>query len=109
MVFFNKKTSIEKSIEIIAQEAQLLVIMEFKKVDYKIDNKSSLNQVGLKNGLEIIKDYISEHEYGLAVDHIIYMVQETEIKLSEKNLKLLKNICQNINLEIPKILNSIFP
>ncbi|MAT72936.1 MAG: hypothetical protein CMJ58_25930 [Planctomycetaceae bacterium] len=43
---------------------------------------SALDQAGLRNGLEIIDDFLKNGEPGLALEHLVYMVTEPRLSLS---------------------------
>lgn len=43
---------------------------------------SSLDQMGLRNGREIVEDYLSRGEPGLALEHLLYMIKEPPLTLS---------------------------
>ncbi|MCW8133287.1 MAG: hypothetical protein KIS92_23285 [Planctomycetota bacterium] len=43
---------------------------------------SSLDQMGLRNGREIVEDYLSHGEPRLALEHLLYMIKEPPLTLS---------------------------
>ncbi len=43
----------------------------------------ALAQCGLRDGYSIVVDYIHHGELGLAIHHLLYMVDELELKLPE--------------------------
>ena len=76
---------IVNKIETIGNEVQALINAEFKKVNDKPKVDSPLNQAGMKDGLDIINEYNSVGEYGIAFDHVLYMIHETDISISESS------------------------
>ena len=43
---------------------------------------SDFDQAGLRDGLKIVGDYLRVGEFGVAFDHVLYMVIETHISLT---------------------------
>ena len=43
---------------------------------------SALDQAGLRDGAEIVVDYLSHGEAGVAFDHLLYMISEPDLVLS---------------------------
>lgn len=43
---------------------------------------SALDQAGLRDGAEIVLDYLSHGEAGVAFDHLLYMIKEPDLELS---------------------------
>lgn len=72
-----------------ANEAQALIDKEIVKCGGQPEEESSLNQLGLRDGKEIVLNYIKYGEAGLALEHVLYMVSETGIILSEESQKRL--------------------
>lgn len=75
---------IHKYIEQAADEAQRLLDAEFAKCNNQPTPGSALDQAGLRNGKEIVINYLSHGEPGVALEHLVYMVQETGIAISEE-------------------------
>lgn len=75
---------IHKHIEQAVDEAQRLLNAEFAKCNNQPSPGSALDQAGLQNGKEIVMDYLSHGESGVALEHLVYMVQETGIAISEE-------------------------
>ena len=65
-------------------EVGMLMQQKFAQVGGKPQPGSDLDQSGLSNGLEVVKDYMSHNELGLALEHLCYMIEETSLPLSEK-------------------------
>lgn len=75
-------SDVENQIKEIAEDVQELIDQEFKRVNNKPSSGSALDQAGLKDGKEIVEDYLSHGEAGIALEHIVYMIAETEINIS---------------------------
>ena len=93
MKFF--KSSIEKKILALSLEAQAQINELFEASDDPPPEGSALEQAGLRNGNEIIEEYLRHGELGLAVDHLRYMVEETEIELKESSILALDFLIQD--------------
>ncbi len=55
---------------------------------------SALDQLGLENGAEIVRDYLSHNEAGCAFHHLLYMITETELSLSPESFRSLSRAGQ---------------
>jgi hypothetical protein len=67
-------------IEQAAIDTQDLVDGEFARVGTPAPG-SSLDQCGLRDGLAIVRDLLRRGEYGVAFDHLLYMVTELDLAL----------------------------
>ena len=101
--FFRRKT--ESKIEILGKEVQSLIDAEFQKVNYKPNNGSPLNQLGMRNGFEIISEFNSEGAYEIAFEHILYMIQETNIMLGKSASELIIELSERMNIPVEHIQN----
>jgi len=45
------------------------------------------NSCGINDGIEIIMEYLNENEFGLAYEHLKYVISETEIKLTNDQVE----------------------
>lgn len=43
---------------------------------------SELDQLGLIDGIGIVEDYLDVGEYGIALDHLLYMICESGLQVS---------------------------
>jgi hypothetical protein len=50
------------------------------------DNKT-FEQQGFLDGLSIVKEYLAEDEYEIAIEHLIYMVCESDISYPPELIK----------------------
>jgi hypothetical protein len=53
---------------------------------------SPLDQAGLREGLEIVDDYLRHGEVGLAFHHLLYMIREPDIALSRDAMARLQSV-----------------
>lgn len=61
----------------------------------------ALAQAGLKNGSEIVLDYVDHGEAGVAFEHLLYMLTEPPLVVSERCMKILARIAKTLNMPIP--------
>jgi hypothetical protein len=73
-------TSLESWIEQAAIKTQELVNQESDRVGMPQPG-SALDQSGLRDGLEIIRDYLQHGEAGVAFEHLLYMLTELDLVL----------------------------
>jgi len=52
----------------------------------------TFEQVGILNGKEIVNDFIDHGELGVALDHLLYMIHESDIQFPLEALKELLSI-----------------
>ena len=79
-------------IRIVTPEIQSLVNLEFAKAPNDPEPGSPLDQVNLRGGDRVVYEYLEHGEFGLAVDHLNYMVEETDIELPPATRKALAEI-----------------
>ena len=58
----------------------------------------ALAQAGLENGGEIVLDYVDHNEAGVAFEHLLYMINEPPLVVSEKCIKILARIAKSLKL-----------
>ena len=58
----------------------------------------ALAQAGLENGGEIVLDYVDHNEAGEAFEHLLYMINEPPLVVSEKCIKILARIAKSLNM-----------
>ena len=68
----------------IAEYAQGLVNLEYERVNWTPEPESALAQEGLRNGLDVVEDYLAHNEPGVAFEHLLYMIEETGVALDKK-------------------------
>ena len=52
-------------------------------------NDETFDQVGLLDGDSIVADYLEHGEWGLAIEHVLYMVHESNIDFPDDELAAL--------------------
>jgi len=60
---------------------------------------SALDQSGLKNGAEVVTDYLQHGEAWLAYEHLLYMVGEPPLEISAECFKLIALAGQALGYE----------
>lgn len=73
--------SVDELITAVAQEVQQQLTALYETVEPVPD--SALDQNGLRDGADIVKDYLSHGETGVAYDHLLYMITEPDLTLSD--------------------------
>lgn len=58
----------------------------------------ALAQAGLENGGEIVLDYVDHNEAGIAFDHLLYMINEPSLVVSEECIKILAQIAKSLKM-----------
>ncbi|GAB5520685.1 MAG: hypothetical protein RhofKO_29360 [Rhodothermales bacterium] len=76
----------------VACEAQSPMDRELAAVSGNPVAGSGLDQAGLQDGQSIIRDFLEHNELGLAFDHVIYMIEEAELALSNRAREELRYI-----------------
>ncbi len=89
-----------KSLQDIAIEVQRLIDIEFANCNNNPPTGSVLDQIGLKDGKEIVLDYLNHREIGLALEHLMYMIKETDLPISAEIAQKLKSTALEMNMEI---------
>lgn len=57
-----------------------------------------LDQSGLRDGLDIVVDYIEHGETGVALEHLLYMVEEAELSLDDDTAADLRALCTHFSI-----------
>ena len=99
----NIRYNLGHEINEVAQEVQFLVDAEFRKVNDIPPPGSNLEQLGLRDGIVTIKEYTQAHEFGIAFEHLLYMIEETGISLSPRSSEAIRKISADLNLSIAHV------
>jgi len=67
-----------------------------------------LAQAGLRNGAEIVLDYLDHNEAGVAFDHLFYMINEPPLIISERCRAVLVRISSVLGIPLTLDHNSCF-
>ena len=59
---------------------------------------SPLDQAGLRDGATIVRDYLEHGEAGLAFEHLIYMIREPDLQLSEASRHKVRKAGETLGL-----------
>lgn len=78
--------SLESLILSAAEEAQALLDDLFRQTPEPASD-SPLKQAGLRDGASIVRDYLKHGEAGVAFEHLIYMIKEPGLQLSEASCR----------------------
>jgi hypothetical protein len=57
-----------------------------------------LAQEGLRNGAEIVLDYVDLNEAGVAFEHLIYMINEPPLAVSDECINVLARIAKKLGM-----------
>jgi hypothetical protein len=60
---------------------------------------SGLDQLGLRDGAEIVEDYLAHGEPGVALDHLLYMVREPGLPISDATYALIAEAGGKMSME----------
>lgn len=64
-----------------------------------IHDDHPLSQEGLANGTSIVFDYLEHNEAKIALEHLLYMVNEPPLKLSAHSEQILSQLCEIYGLQ----------
>ena len=79
------------------EEISTLMSMAYKQLGVVPEDRA-LAQAGLQNGGEIVLDYVDHHEAGLAFEHLLYMIDEPPLVVSEKCMAILERIAKSLEM-----------
>lgn len=109
-------SAIEKTLTARSQKALELIVEVTRIVQWRLDEMyaaidtpdsySALAQVGLKDGEEIVLDYLQNGEEGVAFDHLLYMICEPDIELNVTSYQQLVRIAEMLELN-PEVLSEV--
>ncbi len=71
----------------------------------KIKNSDTESR-GIKDGKQLITEYLKNREYGIAYEHLAYISTECEIELSVEQKTRLDKIADKMNLKPIKLLTN---
>lgn len=64
---------------------------------------TTFDQCGLRDGFKIVEEYVQAGELGVAFDHLLYMVTETDISLTSSSVLFLEQTAVTFGLPTPRI------
>lgn len=59
----------------------------------------TFEQVGLLDGQEIVFDFLKHNERGCALDHLLYMIHESDIRYPREIMLELHEIARSLNMK----------
>lgn len=59
---------------------------------------SALDQAGLRDGIAIVEDYLSHGEAGVALEHLLYMINESQLALSAQSRTDVAQVASSLGL-----------
>ena len=60
---------------------------------------SALDQAGLIDGVSIVEDYLRHGEAGVALEHLIYMIEEPRLPISPGTFHLIEQASRLMGME----------
>ncbi len=82
-------------------EISALMAITFEQAG-SISEDHPLAQAGLMNGRDIVLDYLYHNEAGVAFEHMIYMVEEPPLVISEHCANVLGQIAETLQIPFYK-------
>ena len=74
-----------------------------------VPDDHALAQAGLENGAEIVLDYVDHNEAGVAFEHLLYMINEPPLIVSNECMNVLARIAKALHKPVTVRGESIFP
>ena len=68
--------------------------------------QTDIGSARIKDGKQIIAEYLENREYGIAYEHLAYIITECEMELSVEQKILMDKIADRINIEPIKLLTN---
>lgn len=78
-------------------EVQSLMAAQFAQAGTP-EPGSALAQAGLQDGAEIVGEFLSQNELGLALEHLCYMIEEAELPISMQTYTALETAGEKMRL-----------
>lgn len=82
----------------VLEEVMKLMREAFAAVGDRPQPGSSLDQVFLSDGDQVVNDYIEHGEPGVAFDHLMYMVEEPPLPISQSAFEHLRAAAQALGV-----------
>ncbi|UZE26273.1 hypothetical protein LOY67_12965 [Pseudomonas sp. B21-056] len=80
------------------KEVSALMSSAYEQLD-PVPNDHALAQAGLENGCEIVLDYVDHNEARVAFEHLLYMINEPPLVVSEHCKKILARIAKTLGVQ----------
>ncbi len=79
------------------EEAQALLDELYRRTP-KPASDSPLDQAGLRDGASVVRDYLEHGEPGVAFEHLIYMIVEAGLRVSEESCRSIQKAGQALGV-----------
>lgn len=86
-----------------ATEAQQRLAAAFSRLTESEIKGTGFDQAGLRDGFTIVEDFVRHGEMGIAIEHLMYMVEETGITLTSASATALEELAASMGLRAPRI------
>jgi len=96
--FWNRLT--KKDTQIITELANKIQNLINELFSREPDNKT-FEQEGMLNGSKIVQEYLDEGEYGIAVEHLLYIVYESDVVSPNEIIEQLTELAQRFKINNP--------
>jgi hypothetical protein len=93
----------EQQLLAVATEAQSRIEDELGRMTPSEITGTKFDQLGLRDGLKIVEEYLRDGELGVAFDHLLYMVIETDISLTSSSVLFLEQTAAAFGLPAPRV------
>lgn len=85
-------------------------VQQIKDLAYEIQDKidglyskqpdnETFEQEGMLNGSQIVQEYLNESELGLAIEHLLYMIYESEIDYSNEIIEKINELTSKYKIK----------
>jgi hypothetical protein len=61
-------------------------------------NDETFDQLGILDGHSIVASYLEHDEWGLAIEHVLYMVHESNIDFPDAEVKALHALAERVGI-----------
>lgn len=65
-----------------------------------VPDDHALAQAGLEDGAEIVLDYVDHNEAGVAFEHLLYMINEPPLVVSNECMNVLARIAKTLQMPV---------
>lgn len=93
----------DEQLLVVASEAQSRIDDALGRMTPSEIEGTGFDQDGLRDGFKIVEDYIRVGEFGVAFDHLLYMVVETDISLTSSSVLFVERTAAALGLPAPRI------
>jgi len=97
-----KDVSLSNDIDAIGVIVQGLVDVELAKTSIVVPG-SALDQSGLKDGLPLIREYLQHGEFGIAFEHVLYMIRELALPIPTETYAVMKRVARAMEIADDKL------